>query len=503
LFRQRRHILYKAYRVAENLVFKPKPNAFEEKDLGQLLGDRVPILDVAPVEKKFSDYFTDFDLKKVRLHDTDVLLRLGFRILRGDILSVPRYGIWSFHHGDNLVNRGSPAGAWEVFERAESTGSVLQILRGELDGGTVLCRSWSSTYQYSINYNLHYYYWKTLMFVPRTLQRLHRLGPDQFFCAIARQNQDPAFYSHRLYTKPTNRQTISFLFNHMVLLAKTAWTRFWNVQQWTLFYRIGPGNEPSFSLFQFKKLVPPKDRFWADPCVVAANDRFYIFFEEYPFKTRKGVISMVEMDRNGCCSAAKLILEKPYHLSYPFIFQWEGCYYLIPETSQNRTIELYRATSFPDQWEFVMNLMEDIEAADATIHVKDSRFWLFANVRSCAGASIGDELFLYHSASFPSKEWIAHADNPIISDVRSSRPAGRIFEYKGKLYRPAQYGSYEYGYAININQIVELDDTAYQEKKVSCITPDWERGLACTHTLSIDEGITVVDGLVKRSRFGF
>jgi hypothetical protein len=45
------------------------------------------------------------------------------------------------------------------------------------------------------------------------------------------------------------------------------------------------------------------------------------------------------------------VLERSYHLSYPFIFRWGSDIFMIPETSDNRTVEVYRAVEFPGKWE--------------------------------------------------------------------------------------------------------------------------------------------------------
>ena len=85
----------------------------------------VPIVHVDPIRTKWSDSLSESDLVEIRSHKIDVFIRLGFRILRGGILQAARYGVWSYHHGDNQVNRGGPAGFWEVMECWPETGAVL------------------------------------------------------------------------------------------------------------------------------------------------------------------------------------------------------------------------------------------------------------------------------------------------------------------------------------------------------------------------------------------
>lgn len=68
------------------------------------------IINVEPVLSKsgFVYRYCDKDIKKIKQQDIDVLIRCGSGILRGDILTVAKYGIISFHHADNEVNRGGP-----------------------------------------------------------------------------------------------------------------------------------------------------------------------------------------------------------------------------------------------------------------------------------------------------------------------------------------------------------------------------------------------------------
>jgi len=140
------------------------------------------------------------DATAILEHDIDLLIRGGFGILRGDILNVTRFGVWSFHHGDNLRNRGGPAGFWESMQRWPETGSVLQILTEDLDNGAILYRSFSCTDSLSVKDNKSNYYWKTQAFMGRKLKELHYLGESAFFEKVAHENRHLNFYSERLYT---------------------------------------------------------------------------------------------------------------------------------------------------------------------------------------------------------------------------------------------------------------------------------------------------------------
>jgi hypothetical protein len=187
---------------------------------------------------------------------------------------------------------------------------------------------------------------------------------------------------------------------------------------------------------------------------------------------------------------------RPYHLSYPFIFEHRGEYYMIPETAQNRTIESYRCTRFPDQWEFYKTLMPNVLAVDATLFEYALRWWMFVNIAS-KGGSTWDELHLFYADDPLSNIWTPHPMNPIVSDVRCARPAGRIFRREGDLLRPSQDSSLRYGYAINFNRITKLTIHEYEEELFERIEPP-NRDILAVHTYNRSDYMFVVDALIKR-----
>ena len=496
---QYQNIFYQLYRVFEKKISKPAPDVFKLTDISGIIhAANRQVIEVTPIQKIHSDYFKEEDIQKIKEQGVDVFIRLGFRILRGEILNAAKYGIWSYHHGDNKVNRGGPAGVWEAIRGWKETGAVLQIITEELDGGSVLYRGWSCTDKFFINKSINGYFWMATSFLPRTLKRLYELGPEKFFLQVAKENQHPVFYSNPLFTKPRNAEFLRLIIAKSFSTIKYALWRMFYLEQWILLYSFKKSNDFSGSMFRYKKLMPPKNVFWADPCVVFENNRYYIFFEELIYKTNKGHISVAELKENGQFEKPQVILDKKYHLSYPFVFKDGNDWYMVPETGENNAIELYRSTGFPYKWEFVMNLVENIYAVDPTIHFKDGKYWLFAGVRVFEGSSPSDELCLFYSDNLLSDKWKPHVANPIVSDIKTARPAGRLFMYNNNLYRPSQDCSSKYGRATNINQVIIMDEENYQEVTVNKIEPGWDKKITRTHSLSFSNGLTVIDGLFSR-----
>ena len=233
-------------------------------------------------------------------------------------------------------------------------------------------------------------------------------------------------------------------------------------------------------------LFPPKDRYWADPFPVRWNGKTHVFLEEVPRETMRGHISVMTLQEGGRWGKPVKVLERDYHLSYPFLFRWENDWYLIPESAGNSTVELYRCVSFPAEWRLERVLLQGEKLYDVTLREIGGRWWMFASM-AVGGALEWDELHLFHADS-PLGPWRPHRRNPVKSDVRSSRPAGSLFEWQGSLCRPAQDCSRRYGYAISVNRILRIDTEEYREVEVSRILPGWDDSVLGVHTLNMIDG---------------
>jgi hypothetical protein len=238
---------------------------------------------------------------------------------------------------------------------------------------------------------------------------------------------------------------------------------------------------------------------WADPFPVTSPGRELVFLEEYLTDRHRGRLAVVELDDSPRgWRTATTILDLPTHLSYPFVFQWDGAWYLLPEQAATGSLELYRAVEFPDQWAWHSTALASVAAADATLAEIDGRWWLFAAIAGTPGAA-ADELHLYHATS-PLGPWTAHPRNPVVSDIRTARPAGRPYRHDGQWYRPAQDGSVGYGHSIAVVRIERLDPEGYREHVAGVIGPTWLSGLIGTHTINADGQLTAIDGNRRKPR---
>lgn len=242
---------------------------------------------------------------------------------------------------------------------------------------------------------------------------------------------------------------------------------------------------------KFIAINPRANTFYADPFIVNYGDKNHIFFEEYNYSSHKGNISVMNINSDGDTSEPCIILDKEYHLSYPFVFENEGNWYMIPETSANRTIELYKCEYFPYKWVLEKILFNEIDAVDSTIFLYSNKFWLFTNIKK-SGSWYDDELFLFYSDSLDGN-WVSHPKNPIVSSPRSARNAGKIFIHDEKIIRPSQDCSIRYGNAVNYNIIEVLTETDYKERKVNSFL--WKDFLSAKgiHTYNFSDDYEIID----------
>jgi hypothetical protein len=442
------------------------------------------VIDVLPMRKGSVHLFSDADTAAIKRDSLDVILRFGFNIIRGAILSAARYGVWSYHHGDNNEYRGGPAGFWEMYERNRLTGTILQVLTEDLAGGRVIYRTYRTTGSgKSLLVNRYWLYRKSIPFVARCLRRVYEHGP-----AGMRPEAEAPAYTRRLYRTPRNGEMLLFLMR----AAYKMLTDLLPIQRHHWFLGVARGVVPGQQLSgKVVALHPPQGRFWADPMIARSNGQAFIFFEDYDYGSRLGRISVVELDASGRAGAPRTALQADHHLSYPFVFEWRGAHFMIPETASVNAVRLYRAAEFPTRWEYVQDLLTDISASDTTICEHDGCWYLFTSVSEAGGFS-WDELFLF-VADTPIGPWAPHPMNPIVSDVRSARPGGPLFRHDGVLYRPGQNSEKLYGHSLAIFEVTELTPDRYAERLAYRIEPDWLPSIHGCHTISMANDLMVLD----------
>ena len=448
------------------------------------------VIEVEPIISKsgFVYRYSANDIKKIKQQNLDVLIRCGSGILRGDILTTTNYGIISFHHANNEINRGGPPGFWEVFNREDSTGFTIQQLTDELDGGNVIFRGFVGTsFHYLLNQaNLYikanFYMKKVLSDLATTKKLPEKLDSFPYFNQLFRR---PSLIIQVLYALGLTKLIIGKLINKFLLKKSYRWGVAYQFTNWR-----------NLVMWRAVKIENPVNHFLADPFVISVNEKTYCFVEDYDYTKLRGCISLYELNESTATRYGEVISE-PFHMSYPFIFEYESKFYMVPETFENRDIRLYVAEEFPYKWKFLKTIFDDISAADTTIFQKNGLWWLFTNIDPINSGDHCSELFIYYSDNPLSQNWTSHPKNPVICNSLNARNGGILYD-KDFVYRVSQrQGFNNYGEASNINRILQLSPTEYSEDLEFTIEPKFFNNLEGTHHIHGNDKVTVFDFLEK------
>jgi hypothetical protein len=199
-------------------------------------------------------------------------------------------------------------------------------------------------------------------------------------------------------------------------------------------------------------------RFVADPFLVRKDGAWLMFMEVMNAETRRGEIALARSADGVAWTYVSVVLREPFHLSYPYVFEAGGRFYMIPETLEPACIRLYAADPFPTRWSHVADLVQG-RYADSSIFHFGGRWWIFA----CARPYRHDVLNLF-SAPALDRGWEEHPMSPVMKDNnRAARPAGRVLAGKGGPIRFAQDCSPRYGTAVRAFHVTNLTTTSYAE----------------------------------------
>ena len=475
-------LLWRAYRRADRALFGGSSDWNGLRDLSLLVAK----------ERRVA---MDGDDRAWRARVADARLDVAFALGDVDDASldgIARYGVWRFGFGEGFQTFEPLAGVREVIEGSPVVGAGIRIRLGRGKPDRIAQSSWGRAYSFSITRSREAMFARATEFVARSLRDLHARG-----CKWLEHATVPAA-EPALETFPGAGTLLRDISTMGARVAKRATEKALTVDQWSIAFRFGAEDAWDGGLDGFHRLQPPKGWFWADPFPIQVEGRNYIFFEELPLGASKAHISVVEVDRDGRASAPVKVLERDYHLSYPFLVEEDGHLYMIPETAANGTVEVYRCEEFPTRWKLERVLLRDVRCVDATLHRLGDRWWMFVNT-AVAGGEFNEELHLYSSETLLG-EWKPHARNPVKCDVRGARPAGGLFWSGNRLFRPGQICTPLYGSGITVNRVTRLSLDEYQEEEDHRIVPR-EAGTLGIHTFNRAGDLTVADAFERRPRF--
>ncbi|XP_071732933.1 glucosamine inositolphosphorylceramide transferase 1-like [Rutidosis leptorrhynchoides] len=168
----------------------------------------------------------------------------------------------------------------------------------------------------------------------------------------------------------------------------------------------------------------------ADPFLYVQDDVLYLFFESKNPITMQGDIGVARSVDNGATwEQLGVALDKDWHLSHPYVFNYNQQVYMMPNGIGNGNVRLYRAIDFPLKWK-LEKIILDRPLVHTFIIQHEEMYWIFGSFQS--GMTTNRNFEIWYSNS-PFGPWTPHKSNPI----SGPRNGGRPFVYNGNLYRLA------------------------------------------------------------------
>jgi hypothetical protein len=426
--------------------------------------DSVALLDISP-------QLTDLEQSMIRALDLDAIVDCRGEAVQGPIADAARDGIIGVQFGT-----GRLPGFTEVLEARPTT--EFGITRWKSGMSQILARG-------SVTTQLFYSQNREVLFdraAPRVLPAIEKLARGEMPAQSAPLQRTCATTGTATVLRYGTRTVGRVL--------QKAWRhatgREWN---WGVAYSFAPWQRADLR----SGIVLPKlpGTFLADPFVVEAGGTHYIFVEEFPYATRKAVISVFEVNEAGA-KRLGVAVEEPFHLSFPFVFRDGERFYMVPEAQAGGELVLYECEEFPLKWTRKKVLLSGV-CADTVIFRHGAMWWMLTSIKGPGRAENSAELYAFFADDLLG-DWQEHRGNPILIDASKGRNGGLLKDDDGRIYRVAQRPGFRtYGDGSAIYRIDELTPDTYRETLVREVWPDFFPRLSGTHHMHSEAGLTVYD----------
>ena len=394
----------------------------------------------------------------------DFVLRLGPVSIPRGIHRVAHHGVWYFDHEgpDQLLP------LFREFYSGEGVTHVSLIMDSDEDNHTdgrsaIIEEGFFRTHV--LSYPSHRRRIEAVLaaWPARACQRLPRFLPSA--SRNTAREADPLGWSE---------QRISYVRWRAAVVrrrAVKAWERFFRHAQWNIgVLHISPeallASSTSLNNVQWFPLKH-RDGFLADPFAIARDNGLQILCEYFAYREGRGEIREAYYSPAGFDSSLDVVLARAEHMSYPFLLEDDGQVFCVPETAAANEVALFRAADAPEKWTKVSTILAGFPGLDSTVFKHDDRWWLMCTRQ---GPQEDVELLVWHAHELLD-QWTPHRRNPVKTDVRGARPAGRPFTHGGSLYRPAQDCSRSYGGRVVVHRIIRLTTDDFEEEPVAVLEP--------------------------------
>lgn len=415
--------------------------------------------------------------------DNSVILNLSYAAHKELAQTYPHVAIWEIHYAGEALQTYSHIGEREILHKAATVNVLLIEYKYGRDPIAIDVAKYNVHYSAVRNFQNAVYSAHLLI-----LKNLKCLGSKHAGYKDTEAGLSNCFIFY----------AVTFYVSVMSKLYHSLLNRFVSShypEKWTI--GLSRGSFLKDGISNMRIVSFPRNEFWADPFLWRdpKDRKTWLFIERFPFKEKKGVIACGEIDASLQVHEMHDILVKPYHLSYPHLIEEDGHLYMMPESSANHRLEVYRCEKFPEQWTLYATAFHEESIAD-TVYYKDhdGQCWLFTTISDSDIIMHCTIMNIYRIDSLKFNKIEPHHMNPIIIDASCARNGGRIYEEDGHVYRSAQINTHgQYGCGISIREIIKLTIDDYEEREVEFLNGNDIPHAIGTHQMCQIDDLFVMD----------
>ena len=204
----------------------------------------------------------------------------------------------------------------------------------------------------------------------------------------------------------------------------------------------------------------------ADPFLFVKDNTLFLFYESERSGDR-GEIRMMKTTDLQNWSSPVTVLRESFHLSFPFVFEFRGGIYMIPESQADDSIRLYNGDDNLTSFTLERVLMKKTRTEDVSFNfcdshliLKDGLFYLFTSV----SYRWTYHLELYYTDDILMHDLVKHPQSPVYVGNDFGRCGGSVIHLDDNYFRISQNCSESYGGNVSIHRILTLDKKDYCEE---------------------------------------
>jgi hypothetical protein len=476
--------------IEKKILFALYPDLKQQDELCDLLDfgfSQVVELNPDFCKADLSLTYSREDIHTIKSLHLDLIIKDDFPFrLPDDLAKTAKDGIISILFEGQQTAGDSPPGFWNVYRRIPAVGFTLRQQSENPEKQRMLFGGRMPTSR-SYTENKINLYSGSYPFLTKTILQ------------YAQDHKIPTPKGNLPFEKnagenPSFAQTLIYIFKTLWFFFNLGWNRriVHKLERWSVAFIKSPWQEAH--LEQGTIIKNPPNRFFADPFVMTKDNRTICFLEDFDYSTKRGCITAVEILGDGQYQILGPVIEEPFHMSFPYLFQYNGQLYMVPEAAESNAVKLYECVEFPLKWEFKKDIFSDYRAVDPMIFEHQGRWWLLCNKALEGNGDLSSILMAYWSDDPIDGTWNPHPENPLIFDCNIARNGGILLAKDEAPIRGRQkQGFYFYGKGLSLARIKDLSPSSFEEEEIRQIDPTFFKGIKGCHHIHSSGIYTVYD----------